>query len=181
MKANIPSKIKNHQVVARNSATHRAWALEAASLAGQVLPIFEQEHPDDNRPRQAIEAIRDWAQGGIMKSDLPLMTFESGRELRAWLVKNHATSSGIWLQIYKKNSGVESVTFEEVLDEGLCFGWSESKRIKGDEKSYLQRFTPRRKKGTTSKRNLKHVERLIEEKRMTSAGLNALGIEEKSQ
>ncbi len=116
-----------------------------------------------------------------MKNDLPIMTFESVHELRAWLVKNHATSSGIWLQIYKKNSGVESVTFEEVLDEGLCFGWSESKRIKGDEKSYLQRFTPRRKNGTTSKRNLKHVERLIEEKRMTSAGLKALGLEEKSQ
>jgi len=63
MKANIPSKINNHQVVARNSATHRAWALEAATLAEQVLPIFEQEHPDDNRPRQAIEAIREWAQG----------------------------------------------------------------------------------------------------------------------
>jgi hypothetical protein len=63
MKANIPSKIENHQVVARNSATHRAWALEAASLAEQVLPLFEKEHPDDNRPRQAIEAIRDWAQG----------------------------------------------------------------------------------------------------------------------
>jgi hypothetical protein len=63
MKTNIPSEIKNHQVVARNSATHRAWALEAARLAEQVLPIFEKEHPDDERPRQAIEAIREWAQG----------------------------------------------------------------------------------------------------------------------
>ena len=117
----------------------------------------------------------------IMKSDLPILTFKSAGELRAWLVKNHAISNGIWLQIYKKNSGVESVTFEEVLDEGLCFGWSESKRIKGDETSYLQRFTPRRNKGTTSKRNLKHVERLIAEKRMTSAGLKALGLEEKLQ
>lgn len=88
---------------------------------------------------------------------------------------NHAVSEGIWLRIYKKNSGVESVSFEEVLDEGLCFGWSESKRIKGDEKSYLQLFTPRRTIGTTSKRNLEHVKRLIHENKMMPSGLKALG------
>ena len=71
----------------------------------------------------------------------------------------------------QKNSGVESVTFEEVLDEGLCFGWSESKRIKGDEKSYLQRFTLRRKGSNWSKRNREHVERLIAEGRMQKPGM----------
>lgn len=89
---------------------------------------------------------------------------------------NHAVSEGIWLRIYKKNSGVESVTFEEVLDEGLSFGWSESKRINGDEKSYLQRFTPRTI-GTTSKRNLEHVKRLIRENKMMPSGLKALGLD----
>ncbi len=109
---------------------------------------------------------------------LPVLEFTSASALREWLIENHATSDGIWLRIYKKDSGVESVTFEEVLDEGLCFGWSESMRRKGDEKSYLQRFTPRRKKGTTSKRNQEHVERLIKEKRMMPPGLEALGIEQ---
>ncbi len=90
---------------------------------------------------------------------------------------NHAVSGGIWLRIYKKNSGVESVSFEEVLDEGLCFGWSESKRIKGDEKSYLQLFTPRHTIGTTSKRNLEHVKRLIRENKMMPSGLKALGLD----
>ena len=105
---------------------------------------------------------------------LPTLAFKSVTELRAWLTKNHAASEGIWIRIYKKNSGVESVTFEEVLDEGLCFGWSESKRIKGDEKFYLQCFTPRKTKGTTSKRNREHIDRLIKEKKMMPSGLIAL-------
>ncbi len=107
--------------------------------------------------------------------ELPILTFASAVELRAWLVRNHATSDGIWLRIHKKDAGVASVTFEDVLDEGLCFGWSESLRMKGDDTSYLQRFTPRRAQGTTSKRNLEHVQRLITEKKMTPAGLDALG------
>jgi len=109
------------------------------------------------------------------RTELPTLAFKSPHTLRAWLIKNHAISEGVWLRIYKKNTGIESVTFEEVLDEGLCFGWSESKRIKGDEVSYLQRFTPRRTKGTTSARNREHIKRLIKEKRMMPAGIAALG------
>ena len=109
-------------------------------------------------------------------SELPTLSFKSVSTLREWLVENHASSEGIWLRIYKKGSGFESVSFEDVLDEGLCFGWSESLRRKGDDVSYLQRFTPRRTKGTTSARNMEHAQRLIEEGRMTAAGLSALGL-----
>jgi len=109
--------------------------------------------------------------------ELPILEFDSAAALRAWLTDHQATLNGIWVRIYKKGSGVPSVTFEEVLDEGLCFGWSESQRRTGDDRSYLQRFTPRRAKGTLSPRNLAHVERLIKEGRMSPAGLNALGIE----
>jgi uncharacterized protein YdeI (YjbR/CyaY-like superfamily) len=110
--------------------------------------------------------------------ELPVHSFESAGSLREWLVENHAKSEGIWVRIYRKNSGTSSVTFEEVLDEGLSFGWSESMRRKGDENSYLQTFTPRRTKGTVSERNLQHVRRLISEGRMTPAGLLALGLPE---
>ncbi|MCB9450715.1 MAG: hypothetical protein H6672_04715 [Anaerolineaceae bacterium] len=109
--------------------------------------------------------------------DLPIMSFKTREDLRTWLMNNHTTSAGIWLRIYKKSAEMPSVTFEEVLDEGLCFGWSESMRRKGGEQSYLQKFTPRRTKGTTSKRNLEHMERLIAEGKMMPAGLKALGIE----
>ncbi|MBP6016293.1 MAG: hypothetical protein KA586_06200 [Candidatus Promineofilum sp.] len=78
--------------------------------------------------------------------------------------------------MYKKHSGVPSITFEDLLEEGLCFGWSESLRVRGDARSYLQKFTPRKTKGPTSGRNLKLAEKLIAEGRMTPAGYKALGL-----
>lgn len=108
--------------------------------------------------------------------DLPVRAFESAAALRAWLVAHYATSDGAWVRIYRKGSDTPSVTFEEVLDEGLCFGWSESSRRTFDAVSYLQRFTPRRRRGTTSRRNREHAERLIREGRMTAAGLRALAL-----
>jgi len=110
-----------------------------------------------------------------MTTELPVMSFSTRKELRQWLSDNHATSADIYVRIYKKQSGVASVSFEEVLDEGLCFGWSENKRLPGDELSYLQRFTPRAGKGTTSARNIEHAKRLIAEGLMIPAGLAVLG------
>ncbi len=114
--------------------------------------------------------------GGTAGEALPILSFESAGALREWLTHNHTTSPGILVRIYSKRSDTASVSFEEVLDEGLCFGWSESTRHRGDEPgSYLQRFTPRRAVGTTSARNRAHAARLINEGRMTPAGLVALG------
>lgn len=110
-----------------------------------------------------------------MSVELPILEFASRSLLREWLVQNHQSSKGIFVRIYKKHSGIESVTFEEVLDEGLCFGWSENKRLPGDAASYLQRFTPRSSKGTASKRNEEHAKQLIADGLMTQAGLTALG------
>lgn len=107
--------------------------------------------------------------------ELPVQSFRTRSELRAWLQKNHDTHAGIYVRLYKVRSGVQSVTFEEVLDEGLCFGWSENKRLPYDEQSYLQRFTPRKAKGTTSPRNKEHARKLIEQGLMTPAGLAVLG------
>lgn len=102
------------------------------------------------------------------------MSFTDVSALRSWLESNHASSNGILVRIYKKNTSIASVSFEDVLDEGLCFGWSESIRLKGDTDSYLQKFTPRKNKGTTSERNRRHAEQLIKEGRMTQSGLAAL-------
>jgi uncharacterized protein YdeI (YjbR/CyaY-like superfamily) len=110
-----------------------------------------------------------------LTADLPILSFESRAALRAWLEVNHAVSSGILVRIFKSGSGVPSVGFEDVLDEGLCFGWSESTRLPGDANSYLQRFTPRKTRGTNSARNKRHAARLIEEGLMTADGLVALG------
>lgn len=110
-----------------------------------------------------------------MSIELPIISFNDRAALRRWLETNHAISKGVYVRIYKKHTAIKSVTFEEVLDEGLCFGWSENKRLPGDKESYLQRFTPRTTKGTTSPRNIAHAKQLIAEGRMTPPGLAALG------
>lgn len=111
-----------------------------------------------------------------MSDELPVMSFEGGNALRQWLARNHQRSTGVWVRIYTSRSGVPSVTFGDLLEEGLCFGWSESKRMRGDETFYLQRFTPRRHPGTNSDRNRRLVRRLVAEGRMTAYGLRALGM-----
>jgi uncharacterized protein YdeI (YjbR/CyaY-like superfamily) len=111
-----------------------------------------------------------------IRDDLPVMEFKNGVELCEWLTQNHSTSPGIWLRVFNKRSKVASVTFEELLDEGLCFGWSESMRRTYDDVSYLQRFTPRKTRGTASKRNLDRVDQLVHSGRMTDYGLLALGM-----
>lgn len=109
--------------------------------------------------------------------ELPTLTFRSANDLHIWLEHHHAQSHGIWLRIFKKRAGIPSVSFEEVLDAGLCFGWSESSRRSYDHDSYLQRFTPRKTIGTQSKRNLERARALIDAGRMTPSGLKALGLD----
>jgi uncharacterized protein YdeI (YjbR/CyaY-like superfamily) len=105
---------------------------------------------------------------------LQVIGFADEGALRGWLEVNHETSPGVWVRIFKRESDVPSVTFHEVLEQGLCFGWSESKRMRGDRASYLQRFAPRRTKGTVSERNKALARRLFAEGKMTASGLEAL-------
>lgn len=108
-----------------------------------------------------------------MKSnpDIQIITFQSQKKWRNWLVKNYAKSNGVWLQLYKKNSGVKSINHEMALDEALCFGWIDGQAKSYDEQSYLQKFTPRRKRSIWSKRNTEKVEQLVKEGKMHSSGL----------
>ena len=99
-----------------------------------------------------------------------IKSFSTQQKWRAWLEKNQGTSDGIWLRIFKKDSGKKTVTHQQALDEALCFGWIDGQRNSHDEVSFLQKFTPRRSRSIWSKRNRENVERLIKEKRMTPAG-----------
>lgn len=87
------------------------------------------------------------------------------------MVKEHARATGLLLRIYKKDSGVPSVTHAEALDQALCFGWIDGQKLPFDEKSWVQRLTPRRTKSNWSRINVAHVGRLIREGQMTPAGL----------
>lgn len=104
------------------------------------------------------------------------MTFKDRGALHQWLIDNHAISPGVMVRVFKKHSHIVSVSFEDLLEEGLCFGWSESKRLPGNADYYLQQFTPRKTRGTASARNMRIAAKLIKEGRMNQAGLIALNI-----
>ena len=91
---------------------------------------------------------------------------------RAWLEENHSSSPGIWLVMAKKGT-VEptNITYAEALEEALCFGWIDGQARSGDDVTYSQGFTPRRKRSVWSKRNTGIAERLVAERRMHQSGI----------
>jgi uncharacterized protein YdeI (YjbR/CyaY-like superfamily) len=107
-------------------------------------------------------------------STAPTKLFTTPKAWRTWLEKNHSKSDGVWVRFYKKDSGKKSINYSQALDEALCFGWIDSLVNKYDTDSYIQKFTPRRSRSVWSKRNREHVARLIEEKKMTPAGLKMI-------
>ena len=106
--------------------------------------------------------------------EFEIVAFATAKEWRQWLAKNHAASDGIWLRLFKKTSGAVSVTYDEALDEALCYGWIDGQLKSGDKKSWLRKFTQRRAKSVWSKKNQAHVARLTKSGRMTAAGLKAV-------
>lgn len=109
-----------------------------------------------------------------IKPEPPIIPFGSQAEWRSWLEQNYTLHSGIWLQFYKKGSGIPTVTYAEALDEALCFGWIDGQMKRGDEKYYIQKFTPRRVRSMWSKRNTEHVARLEKEGKMAPSGWKAI-------
>jgi len=108
------------------------------------------------------------------KPDIPIISFETQKEWHAWLDKHQDKTDGVWVRFYKKASGVPTVTYAEALDEALCYGWIDGQAKRYDEKSYLQKFTPRRARSVWSKINTGHVERLTKLGLMKPAGLKAV-------
>lgn len=94
------------------------------------------------------------------KPDHPILSFKTPKAFEKWLSKNHDKINGIWLRFFKKDSGEKSINYKEALDEALCYGWIDGQLNKYDEKSYIQKFTPRRSKSIWSKKNTEHIERL---------------------
>ena len=101
---------------------------------------------------------------------LRIMTFVTPQDLGQWLKVNHASESELWVKIYKKNTGIQSVTWNDVVIEVLCWGWIDGIKKSIDNQAYLQRITPRKTRSNWSKRNTEHAERLISECRMMASG-----------
>lgn len=96
---------------------------------------------------------------------------KTSKEWREWLKKNHEIIDGVWLVFYKKETGKPTISYEDALDEALCYGWIDSIIKKIDEAKYVRKFTKRNDDSKWSEINKNRVEVLIKEKRMTNFGL----------
>jgi len=114
------------------------------------------------------------------KESLKELFFKNRRELRKWLQKNYAQPESVWLIIHKKNSTGKSITIPEAVEEGLCFGWIDSKANKIDDEKYKLLFCPRKPKSVWSKVNKARIERLIAEGLMAAPGLAKIDAAKKS-
>lgn len=97
--------------------------------------------------------------------------FSVPAQFRLWLERNHDRETELLVGFHKNASGKKSVTYNEALDEALCFGWIDGVRKNLDETSYTIRFSPRKPRSIWSNINVNHVERLIKDGRMHAAGL----------
>jgi uncharacterized protein YdeI (YjbR/CyaY-like superfamily) len=104
----------------------------------------------------------------------PVLELEDAAAWAAWLAANHDTIPGVWLRLAKKGTSLNSPGRADALDEALCWGWIDGQSRSLDEQSWLQKFTPRGRRSTWSKRNREHVERLMAEGRMREPGMAAV-------
>lgn len=95
-------------------------------------------------------------------------------EWRAWLKKNHNVETEVWLVFYKKQTGQPSISYEDAVEEALCFGWIDSVIQRIDDERYSRKFTPRKKESRWSALNKRRVAKMIREGRMTDAGFAKL-------
>jgi uncharacterized protein YdeI (YjbR/CyaY-like superfamily) len=113
-----------------------------------------------------------------MAAELEELVVADAAAWRRWLAANHARPEGVWLLLAKKTQPPvrepTSLSYGEALEEALCHGWIDGQAKGGDERTYRQRFTPRRPRSAWSRRNVGIVERLHADGRMHPAGLTAV-------
>lgn len=107
----------------------------------------------------------------VAPAEAPVLELRRQEEWAAWLEKHHRSSSGAWLRLGKKGSGVQSVSHAEALEVALCYGWIDGQRRSEGERTWLQRFAPRGRRSIWSKVNRQKALELIESGRMRPAGL----------
>ncbi len=104
-----------------------------------------------------------------MEADV--IAFRDAAEFEAWLVEHVDHQPGVWLKIAKKASGIASLTDDEAVDLGLCYGWISGQRRALDETYYLQKYVPRRPRSRWSQVNVRKVEALTAAGRMRPSGV----------
>ena len=111
------------------------------------------------------------ARGTGVDADVPIRAFKDAAAWDTWLGKNQNTAAGLWMRIAKKASGTKSITYPEAVEIALCHGWIDGLKRPESDTTWLQRFTPRRKKSIWSEINREKALALIASGRMKPAGL----------
>lgn len=106
----------------------------------------------------------------IVPDPKKIKSFKTADAFETWLRANHERETEIWLKIHKKHTGLPTVTAPEALDVALCWGWIDAIRKSFDERSFLQRYTPRTARSIWSQVNRRNVDRLTSAGRMTEHG-----------
>jgi uncharacterized protein YdeI (YjbR/CyaY-like superfamily) len=109
-----------------------------------------------------------------LPADLPVLDFADQAALEEWLEAEHATAPGLYVRLAKKAAGVPSVSYAELVESCLCYGWIDGRSNRLDDRFYLQRITPRRSRSVWSQKNVDAVEALLEAGRMRPAGIAAV-------
>ncbi|GAA1143272.1 uncharacterized protein YdeI (YjbR/CyaY-like superfamily) [Kitasatospora gansuensis] len=105
------------------------------------------------------------------RDGVEIVAFADGAAFERWLAEHHGRQEGIWVKVAKKKSGIPSVTDDELVDHGLCFGWVSGQRRSLDGQYYLQRYVPRRPRSLWSQVNVEKVAELTAAGRMREPGL----------
>jgi uncharacterized protein YdeI (YjbR/CyaY-like superfamily) len=111
----------------------------------------------------------------VPKDAMKLLAVTDRAKWRAWLEKHHDKESEIWLVYFRKGSGKPRISYNDSVEEALCFGWIDSIQKGIDDERLAQRFTPRRRMGGLSEMNKQRVRRLAREGKMTTAGMAVIG------
>lgn len=107
----------------------------------------------------------------MVPGETAVLTVADARAWAEWLRKQGTRADGVWLVLAKKGTTEPTtLTYEEALEEAICHGWVDGQLAKGDERTFVRRFTPRRPGGAWSKRNVAIATRLIADGRMHRAG-----------
>lgn len=142
--------------------TNKKMELKKVSLKARPVATSKQKDGDMKAKESKDQSTKD---------GLPIIPFSSQSDLEDWLRTNHHTvNTGLWVKIAKKSSGIPTVTYDELVDAALCFGWIDGQRCSLDDTWFLQRVTPRRSKSNWSQINREKVKRLIRIGKMHSAG-----------
>lgn len=144
------------------------------NVARLRIEVGETNSPPTTRPLlQATKAA--YGELSNMSAPQPIF-FPTPADFRAWLEAQHAATDQLWVGYYKKGTEKPSLTWEESVEEALCYGWIDGIRKSLDEARYMIRFTPRKPASVWSQRNIELVERLTAEGRMQAAGLAAFAL-----